>query len=157
LQAGTFVLGSPGPAALADMIRKHAERPGLALEDGLADEILRDAGGDPGQALPLVAFCLEELYRRTAPEHRLTLDAYRAMGGLRGAIGRRTGELLDGLKAEGADLDTALPRMFRALVHIDAAGKAARRRAARDGRDGANSAFRNDRMAGLAGRGTGRR
>jgi hypothetical protein len=58
VQAGTFVLASPGPAALADMIRKPAERAGLELEDGLTDEILKDAGTDPG-ALPLMAFCLE--------------------------------------------------------------------------------------------------
>jgi hypothetical protein len=74
LQAGTFPLGPPGPAALTDMIRRPAERAGLDIDEGLADEILRAAGGDPGEALPLVAFCLEELHRRTAPEHRLTLE-----------------------------------------------------------------------------------
>jgi HEAT repeat protein len=134
LQAGTFPLGPPGPAALTDMIRRPAERAGLALHEGLADAILQDAGGDPGEALPLVAFCLEELYRRTASSgQRLTTNAYRAVGGLRGAIGRRAGELLGDVKsAEEADLETALPRVFRALVHIDAAGKAARQRASRD-------------------------
>ena len=35
LQAGTFPLGAPGPAALADMIRTPAERAGLDLEDAL--------------------------------------------------------------------------------------------------------------------------
>ena len=55
------------------------------------------------------------------------------MDGLRGAISRRASELLDDFrKAEGADLDAALPQLFRALVHVDAAGKAARRRASRD-------------------------
>jgi hypothetical protein len=52
-----FPLTPPGPVTLADMIRKPAERAGLVLEDGLADEILKDAGTDPG-ALPLMAFCL---------------------------------------------------------------------------------------------------
>ena len=133
LQAGTFPLGPPGSAALTDMIRRPAEQAGLVLEEGLADAILRDAGGDPGEALPLVAFCLEELYRQHGAERRLTLDAYRAMDGLRGAISRRASELLDDFrKAEGADLDAALPQLFRALVHVDAAGKAARRRASRD-------------------------
>lgn len=133
LQAGTFVLGPPGPAALLDMIRRPAERAGLALEEGLADAILQDAGSDPGEALPLVAFCLEELHRRAAPKRPLSMDAYRAMGGLRGAIGRRASELLDEFRAvEGADCDTALPQVFRALVHVDATGKAARRRAPLD-------------------------
>src|SRR4051794_22797060 len=132
LQAGTFVLAPPGPAALADMIRKPAERAGLVLEDGLADEILKDAGTDPG-ALPLMAFCLEELYRQTALNHRLTVDAYNALGRLRSAISRRAAALLQELsETEGVNLDAMMPQIFRALVHVDAAGTATRRRAFRD-------------------------
>jgi hypothetical protein len=67
LQAGTFLLGTPGPVALADMIRKPAERAGLDLEDGLADEILRDAGDAAGGALPLVAFCLRNFTHALPP------------------------------------------------------------------------------------------
>jgi hypothetical protein len=111
LRASTFVLGPPGPAALSDLVRNPAERAGLDLDDGLADDILRDAGGDPG-ALPLIAFCLEELYQRTAPEHRLTLDGYQAMGGLRGAIGQRAGKLLAEFReTQGADLNKALSQV----------------------------------------------
>jgi hypothetical protein len=88
------------------MIRKPAERAGLELQDGLADEILKDAGTDPG-ALPLMAFCLEELYWRTAPDHRLTMGAYDATGRLRGAISRRAVALLEELREiEDVDLDT---------------------------------------------------
>src|SRR3712207_5532299 len=117
------------------MIRRPAERTGLALEDGLADEILKDAGTDPG-ALPLMAFCLEELYRQNALGHRLTVDAYDALGRLRGAIHRRVTALLEELRtSEGVALETALPQIFRALVHIDASGTATRRRALRKGLD----------------------
>jgi formylglycine-generating enzyme required for sulfatase activity len=127
--AAIFPLAPPGPIALADMIRKPAERAGLELEDGLADEILKDAGADPG-ALPMMAFCLEELYQQNAGGHRLTLDAYKALGRLRGAIGRRATALLKELhETEGVALDTALPQLFRALVHVDAVGTATRRRA----------------------------
>src|SRR5918995_220961 len=94
--AALYLLAPPGPAALADMIRKPAERAGLELEDGLADEILKDAGTDPG-TLPLMAFCLEELYRRTTPDHQLTMDAYEALGRLHGAISRRASTLLEEL------------------------------------------------------------
>jgi hypothetical protein len=135
LQSGTFVLGSPEPAALLDMIRKPAEQAGFDIDEGLVDEILKDAGPNPGEALPLVAFCLEELYRRTlSPERHLTLDAYHALGGLHGAVGRRAGDLLEGFrKAKEVDLDVVLTQVFRALVHVDAAGKPTRRRASRDG------------------------
>jgi HEAT repeat protein len=132
LQAGTVPLGPPGPAALADMIRRPAERAGLVLEDGLADEILKDAGNDPG-ALPLMAFCLEELYQQTAPDHRLTVDAYNTLDRLRGAISRRAAALLEELReTEGEAIDAALPQLFRALVHVDATGTATRRRASQD-------------------------
>ena len=67
--SAAFPLGPPGPGALIDMIRRPAERGGLELEDGLADEILKDAGDNPG-SLPLVAFCLEELYRQNVAERR---------------------------------------------------------------------------------------
>lgn len=121
------MLGEPGPAALLEMIRKPAERAGLELEEGLADEILRDLGGDPG-ALPLLAFALEELYRRASP--RLTIPKFRDMGGVTGAIGRRAVELLKMVgKGEDARVQGILPDVFRALVYVDAAGKAARRRA----------------------------
>jgi hypothetical protein len=76
---------------------------------------------------------LEELYRQTAPDHRLTLAAYEDFGRLRGAISRRATALLEELrKTEGEALDAALPLVFQALVHVDAAGTATRRRAFRD-------------------------
>jgi HEAT repeat protein len=130
--AAIFPLFPPKPAALFDMIRKPAERAGLELEGVLAAEILRDAGTDAG-ALPLMAFCLEELYRRTAPDHRLTMDTYDALGRLRGVISRRAAVLLEELReAEDVDLDAALSKIFQDLVHVDAAGTATRRRAFQD-------------------------
>ena len=41
------------------------------------------------EALPLVAFCLEELHRHVQPRKHLTKQDYDAIGGLRGAIGKR--------------------------------------------------------------------
>jgi hypothetical protein len=81
-----YVLAPPGPAALTDMIRRPAQVAGVTLADRVADKILQDAGNDPG-ALPLVAFCLKELYDKSAPEHLITLGQYENMGGLHGVIG----------------------------------------------------------------------
>jgi hypothetical protein len=114
--AGIFLLGPPGPAALIDMIRLPAERAGLEVEDGLADEILRDAGVDPG-VLPLVAFCLEALYLSRGDENRLTLASYHATGGLHGAFSRRAEEVVASIRTqEGEEIDSALPELFHALV-----------------------------------------
>jgi hypothetical protein len=109
----------------------------LDLEVGLADEILRDAGGDSG-ALPLVAFCLYELFRQNKDEYRFSLDAYRALGGpscsgLRGAINLRADALLEEFQStEDADIEALLPVLFRALVHVNAGGTATRQPALRD-------------------------
>jgi HEAT repeat protein len=127
----TFPLGSPGPAALVDMVRRPADRAGLMIEDGMADEIVRSVGFDQG-ALPLVAFCLEELYRDRGLDHRLTLDGFTRLGGLRGAITRRTESLLGELrKSYENDFDMAVEQMFSSLAHVDAAGTENRRRASR--------------------------
>ena len=72
-------LRPPGLTALTDMIRRPAQVAGVTLEDGVADKILEDAGNDPG-ALPLVAFCLNELYIKSGPERRITLRQYRGYG-----------------------------------------------------------------------------
>jgi small GTP-binding protein len=128
LQGGTFMLKPPEPAALLDIVRGPAERVGLTVEDGLVEEILMDAGHDP-RAMPLMSFCMAELYGRAAPGRNLTLEAYRAMGGLWGAIGRQATELLKEFpETAGADLDTALASLFRALVYIDPTGKVALKR-----------------------------
>ena len=81
----------------------------------------------------MMAFCLEELYQQTAPEHRLTMGTYKATGRLRDAISRRAAALLEELReTKGVDLDTVLPQLFHALVHVDATGMATRRRAFQD-------------------------
>jgi HEAT repeat protein len=140
-QAGTFLVGPPGPAELADIIRKPAARAGVELYGGLADELLRDAGADPG-ALPLVEFALSELYAQSVartsqdgqavPGQRLTLDDYNGMGRLYGAIGQRAQGLMADIRgAVGPEVDDALQGLFRALIYIDATGAATRRRALR--------------------------
>jgi hypothetical protein len=123
LQAGTFLLAPPREVALSEMIRHPAERAGLKLEDGLADEILKDAGTDPG-ALPLMAFCLQELYQQTVPDHRLTCEAYHEVGGLKGAISHQATQVIERLSTETRE---ALPWLFQALVHVDVVTGAATR------------------------------
>ncbi len=63
----------------------------------------------------------------------MTAAAYDDLGRLRGAIGRHAEALLSDLqKTEGVTLDAALPMLFQALVHVDAAGTVTRRRTFRD-------------------------
>jgi WD40 repeat protein/serine/threonine protein kinase len=67
-------------------IEKPAKRAGLALEDGLVEAILDEAGNDPG-ALPLVAHLLVETWARRR-HNTLTLVGFSAAGGVAGAISK---------------------------------------------------------------------
>jgi formylglycine-generating enzyme required for sulfatase activity len=115
----------PGPSALTDMIRRPAQVAGVTLEDGVADKIVEDAGNDPG-ALPLVAFCLKELYDESAPEHRITLRQYQRMGRLHEAIGKHAAAIISRIPLGGSD--DILEILFSKLVTVDRDGHAVRRR-----------------------------
>lgn len=68
-----------GPAMLPDVQ--------LNFEGTLAGDLLFEVWGQPG-ALPLLQFTLEQLFERRAG-HRLTLAAYRELGGVRGALAKQ--------------------------------------------------------------------
>ena len=120
VEYGTFPLAAPGVAALYDMISRPAARAALAFEEGLPQRILDDTGQEPG-ALALMAYTLDELYRRG-----LTHAAYEALGCVHGAIGKRSESVFAVL---GEEEQAALPRVFRELVEVDERGTATRQRA----------------------------
>ena len=67
-----------GPAALPDV--------GLSFDEDLVGDLLFDLRGQAG-ALPLLQFTLDQLFARRQ-DRRLTGAAYRALGGVRGALAR---------------------------------------------------------------------
>ena len=77
------------PEELHRAIEQPAYLVGCELEPGLSDLLLDDVKGQPG-ALPLLQFALKELWTKR-DVRRLTLAAYRAMGGVRGAGGSSGG------------------------------------------------------------------
>jgi TIR domain len=147
LQAGTFELKPAGHQALTRMIRGPAEHVGMKLEDELVDKILEDAGRNAG-ALPLVAFCLRELYEKCKSADRMTLKVYsEEIGGLFTAIGKHADNLLaeweknllvewekrpSWQKIQKPNVDTALETIFWVLVTVDPDEKVFRRRATRE-------------------------
>jgi len=122
---GTFPLDPPGPGALLEMITRPAEAAGVELEAGLPQRLLDDAGVGPG-AMPLIAFTLNQLYRQADNAALLTIAAYEAFGGVRGAVEKRAEEALKGLDL---DIDQVLPRLFTHLVEVNEQEIATRRRA----------------------------
>ncbi|MFN8157560.1 MAG: BTAD domain-containing putative transcriptional regulator [Candidatus Nanopelagicales bacterium] len=96
---------------LARVIVEPAQQVGLVLEPGLVDLLLRDVVDEPG-ALPLLSHALAETW-----EHRegvvLTVDGYRATGGIRGAVAQSAERLYGSLDAD--DQET-LRSVLRRLV-----------------------------------------
>ena len=74
------------PNELEAIVVGPAERGGFAVEPALLAELVADAADRPG-TLPLLEFALTELFdQRTRAA--LTLDGYRALGGIRGVLSR---------------------------------------------------------------------
>jgi hypothetical protein len=86
-------------ALTGDDLREAIEQPaalaGLRLEAGLVDVLVRDCEGEPG-ALPLLSHALVETWRRRDGPV-LTVEGYRASGGIRVAVARTADRLYDSL------------------------------------------------------------
>ncbi|MBU2981442.1 hypothetical protein KO498_06400 [Lentibacter algarum] len=117
---GQYDLSAPTPAEIGQIIRQPALRAGLTFEEhpetgARLDDDLRDAAVAEPDSLPLLEFTLEELYRARSPAGVLTWEAYEALGGLAGALGRRAEEAFNKLPAAA---QATLPQAMRQIVHV---------------------------------------
>ena len=115
------------PAELERTISGPAGRVDVSLEPGLVAAMLRDVAQEPG-ALPLMEFALTELFDRR-DGRVLTLDSYREIGGVSGALGRRAEELFAEVDEEGQE---AARQLFLRLVALGEGTEDTRRRVHRD-------------------------
>lgn len=84
-----LLVGPMSRQELRDAISLPAQRAGLYLEDGLADQMVDDVGGGAsGGALPLLGHALMETWIRRRGS-QLTIEGYQAAGGVSGAIAQR--------------------------------------------------------------------
>ncbi len=90
------------PDELEHAIVGPARRAGLVLDPELSTAIVKDVGDQPG-TLPLLQYALTELFERREGR-TLTLAAYRASGGVLGALTRRAEEIYTGLDAQGQEV-----------------------------------------------------
>lgn len=116
-QGAHMDLAPPDADALAQMIRLPARAAGLVFGSDasglnrLDDRLSSDAMQAP-DALPLLQYTLQALYLQRAPGEVLSWDAYEAMGGLEGAIGRHAEAVLAALpSARQEALGRLLPRI----------------------------------------------
>ena len=110
-------------AELAAAIRGPAERVGAVLEGGLVADIVADVRMQPG-ALPLLQYALTELFERRQGG-LLTQAAYKEIGGVLGALGRRAEEIYTELETAG---QTAAKQFFLRLVTLGEGSEDTRRR-----------------------------
>ncbi|MGH2641468.1 MAG: hypothetical protein ACRDGO_07195, partial [Actinomycetota bacterium] len=103
-----------------------AKRVDVSLEPGLVAAMLADVAEEPG-ALPLMEYALTELFERR-DGRTLFLEAYREIGGVSGALGRRAEELHAQLDDAGRE---AARQLFLRLVALGEGTEDTRRRVPR--------------------------
>jgi eukaryotic-like serine/threonine-protein kinase len=117
-----YDLTAPGPAELAEMVRRPAEAAELIFEteqqtgERLDERLLREA--DRPDMLPLLQLALNRLFEgRLAGTDRatLTIAAFDSLGGLAGIIDREAERAMNGL--DEAEIGR-LPRLLRQLAAI---------------------------------------
>jgi WD40 repeat protein len=102
-------VGTLGRAALVEVIEQPARRAGLTFDPPtLPQRMAADAGG--GDALPLLAYALQELCLNTGPGRALTADAYQRIGGVTGVLTRQADKVATELGGADRQLLSTLLR-----------------------------------------------
>lgn len=102
---GHFDLGAPGFSDIAQIIRRPAAAAKLTFGVDPAtharlDDILCESAAASPDALPLLQYCLHELYRLRTADGELSFEAFHQLGDLEGAIGQRAEQVVLGLTEE---------------------------------------------------------
>lgn len=98
-RADQMLLNPMASDGIVQVIEGPAARVGLSLEPGLSLRMADDTRS--GEALPLLALTLQQLWQLHGRDGRFSLQHYRAFGGLDGAAERVAAEALEGpLKSE---------------------------------------------------------
>jgi len=126
LAVRTEAITPMSPEELERAIVAPAERAGLRVEPRLLAAMVADVVDRPG-ALPLLQFALTELADRRS-DGVLTLEGYRKINGVSGALGRRAEQLYQALDEPGKH---ACRQAFLRLVTLGEGGEDTRRRAPR--------------------------
>ncbi len=131
-RGGHFDLNPPDGAEIAQMVRMPAKVAGLKFEvdpvtGASLDDVLCDAARGSPDTLPLLQYCLNELYRQRSDTGLLRFDVFKQLGGIEGAIAVRAEQVVTCLSA--AQLG-ALPLLLSLIVDVNyGQGTATSRRA----------------------------
>ena len=126
VERGLYLLTPMGDEALRSAIEGPARQAGLRLEAGLVELLVAEVEGQPG-ALPHLSHALRQTWERREGGV-LTLDGYRATGGIRDAVARSAERVYDELPA---DQRLMLRDLMLRLVSPSPDGEAVRSRVPR--------------------------
>ncbi|MFI9585365.1 AAA family ATPase [Streptomyces sp. NPDC052236] len=82
-----IAIGALGRSQLVQVVERPGALVGLSFAPGVTDSIVDDVGTD--DALPLLAYLLQELYFASGPGETVTNELYRNLGGAAGALARQ--------------------------------------------------------------------
>ncbi len=116
-------LGSMGEEALREAVVLPAKRRGAFLEKGLVEMILRDMRGQTA-AMPLMEEALDVLWTRRRGAW-LTVDAYKEIGGVGGALSRKAERIYHDLQPLDREL---VRRLLLGLIQLGEGVQDTRRR-----------------------------
>jgi DNA-binding winged helix-turn-helix (wHTH) protein len=119
-RGGHVDLCAPDGAELAQIVRQPARAAGLRFESdpvsgASLDDVLCDAARASPDALPLLQYCLDELYRQRSASGELRFSVYQQLGGIEGALGARAEQVIATLTPVQIG---ALPRVLAQLVNV---------------------------------------
>ncbi|CAN7292132.1 winged helix-turn-helix domain-containing protein [Pseudoduganella sp. LjRoot289] len=132
-RGGHFDLSPPEGADIAQIVRQPARAAQLRFEQDAGsgaslDDVLCDAARGSPDTLPLLQYCLNELYRQRSADGTLLFSVFADLGGIDGAIAARAEQVVAALEpAQRA----ALPHVLSLLVDLsEEQGTVTARRAA---------------------------
>ena len=117
--------------ALPAVIEEPARLAGIAIDDGLVARLVADTGG--GEALPLLAYTLEQLAEGVGRGGRLLTSRYEQLGGVQGTLTRQADAALAEAMAVGGRSRMSWSRDLLRLVTVDEQGHPTRWRLPRVG------------------------
>jgi WD40 repeat protein/DNA-binding SARP family transcriptional activator len=98
IEPSVYLLSAMGETDLRAAIEGPADQAGLLLEPGLVELLMQDVEGEPG-ALPLLSHALRTTWERRE-ERTLTVEGYRATGGIRSAVAQSAEALYEQVPAD---------------------------------------------------------
>ncbi|AVZ76346.1 hypothetical protein SLUN_33230 [Streptomyces lunaelactis] len=108
-------IGTLGRAQLAQVVECPGALVSLGFAPGVVDTIVDETGTD--DALPLLAYLLQELYFASGPGGTVTEELYRQLGGVPGALARQADNTVASL-GSGVGIDAVL-RVLLKFVTVE--------------------------------------